>query len=437
MSSASYAAWAAFDVEKELERVDEAAQVEQQQQARQKQVLAKERVEDSASQGAQQSAEILAAQAAVAALKARKGRKKPGNGQPQSVKTLDNADGELDRAKRLQTHAALFSKKHELLQQIMEARRLGEAALHGKEREKEYSGAKKLFQTALEATQALERLSPELLKAEEAQTSLLGLAESSNQHEMGPPAEKREQNSESCKHEHKGGHACGKSCSHGDHPKKEKPIEVLPKANDLMAIITMFYKDVYMGIGTCDLEEGRLAAASEAFKEVLLRDDVHLSAWLQRGQTFERMAAPLLAMLHFNRVVTLIVTSLPAVLYPFPAFQLEISCHLNIASGCLEMQRNYTKALGHCEQVLHLERDHAVCHFRMGQLYHASHSYEKALQHFTTAKTLFSTASQEEHSQTLATIAKETDKCEFDRSQYDLGYLRSLSAQQTSRTTSE
>ncbi|KAG2526393.1 hypothetical protein JM16_003837 [Phytophthora kernoviae] len=160
MSSSSYAAWAKFDVEKELERVDETEHREDQEKQQLKQVHAKENVETSAFQAAQQSADVLAAQAAVAALKAKK-------------------------------------------------------------------------------------------------------------------------------------------------RKKKEPGETLPKANDLLAIVKMFYKDVYLGIGTCDLEEGRLAAASEAFKEVLVRDDVHLAAWIKRGEAFERMDAPLLAMLHFNRVVSL------------------------------------------------------------------------------------------------------------------------------------
>ncbi|KAF4322279.1 hypothetical protein JM18_003468 [Phytophthora kernoviae] len=72
MSSSSYAAWAKFDVEKELERVDETEHREDQEKQQLKQVHAKENVETSAFQAAQQSADVLAAQAAVAALKAKK-----------------------------------------------------------------------------------------------------------------------------------------------------------------------------------------------------------------------------------------------------------------------------------------------------------------------------------------------------------------------------
>ncbi|KAI9895820.1 hypothetical protein PsorP6_019531 [Peronosclerospora sorghi] len=68
----------------------------------------------------------------------------------------------------------------------------------------------------------------------------------------------------------------------------------------------MFYKGIYLGIGTCDLDNGRLEAAAEAFKEVLLRDDEHVVAWLKRGQAFERMVAPLLALLHYNLMTELV-----------------------------------------------------------------------------------------------------------------------------------
>ncbi|RLM96908.1 hypothetical protein BBO99_00004115 [Phytophthora kernoviae] len=300
MSSSSYAAWAKFDVEKELERVDETEHREDQEKQQLKQVHAKENVETSAFQAAQQSADVLAAQAAVAALKAKK-RVRRGKGNVNEGENSDTnfqeGDGEIEKAAKLQTQAMLFSRKQKLLQQIMENRRLGDAIVRGKEEKKDWKQAKKSFEAALIATKKLEELSPELLKAEEEQTQLLGENESTK-------ANQQDKKHGDCKHESEG-HTCGKSCSHGDSKKKKEPGETLPKANDLLAIVKMFYKDVYLGIGTCDLEEGRLAAASEAFKEVLVRDDVHLAAWIKRGEAFERMDAPLLAMLHFNRVVSL------------------------------------------------------------------------------------------------------------------------------------
>uniref|UniRef100_H3GEK9 peptidylprolyl isomerase n=1 Tax=Phytophthora ramorum TaxID=164328 RepID=H3GEK9_PHYRM len=505
MSSASYAAWAKFDVEKELERVDAREQRDAQHKQQQRQVQAKERVESSATQEAQQSADVLAAQAAVAALKAkkRKGRDKKNSGR--------GADESVEKAAKLQTQAALFAHKHELLQQIMENRRLGDRILE----EKGWEQAKKLFEKALSAVKKLEEVAPQLLQAEEEQARLLG-KEPSNQLEK-----KHEKSHDHAKQDAEDGHSCGQSCSHEKKADAvKKAAEPLPKADDLMAIVKMFYKDVYMGIGTCDLAGDRLAAATEAFKEVLLRDDVHLSAWLKRGEAFERMDAPLLAMLHYSRITNLdsdhvdamealervktklltegdassdknaiqsavsrsteghtfrevleriewvfeeanvlvvenfydySTTKYQVVLGCIEALraraeiyaaneetassviaEIEMSCHLNIASGCLEMQRNYTMALSHCEQALRLDSNRAISHFRTGQLYHALHSYEKALECFESAKALVSAVatgqSQEQRKKMLATIVKETDKCEFDRSQYDMGYLRSMAA---------
>ncbi|KAK1941341.1 Receptor expression-enhancing protein 5 [Phytophthora citrophthora] len=499
----SYAAWAKFDVEAELERVDEVERRTDQHKHQIKQVQAKENVESSATQAAQQSADILAAQAAVAALKAkkrvRKGRK------DDSTEVMTEA---AKKVVELQTRAALFAQKHELLQQIMENRRLGDKTLANKKGE-----AKLLFEKALTAIVKLEKLSPELLKAEEEQAKLMKKElEPSYQHEKPHHGE--------CSHGSGHGDSCGKGCNH-EEKKVEVKAEPLPKANDLVAIIKMFYKDVYMGIGICELEENRLAAASEAFKEVLLRDDVNLTAWLKRGESFERMNAPLLALLHYNRITTLdpdnetgkeslervkaklltegdalsdsgtiknavsectegqtfrailerirwtfeeanvlatesffaystmkyqVVLGCLEVLRARPEFsptnddavpvlrEIEISCHVNIASGCLEMQRNYANGLTHCEKALQLDSSRAMPHFRMGQVYHALHKYGKALECFEVAKTLVprtvACQSEDQRKKMLIAIAKEADKCEFDRNQYDTGYLRSLTAKQ-------
>ncbi|KAI9992846.1 hypothetical protein PInf_014759 [Phytophthora infestans] len=280
MSSASYASWAKFDVEKELERVDQLEQREEQLKKQQKQHQAKESVETSATQAAQQSAEILSAQAAVAALKAKKRVRK-------SHKEDHSSNREADKADKLQTQAALFNQKHELLQQILENRRLGERA--------DKKQAKPLFEKALAAIKKLEELVPHLLIVEQEQLKLLG---------KEPLESNQSDKSHDCKHEDKESYSCDTNCSH-EKKKKTRPDESLPKENDLEAIIKMFYKDVYLGIGSCDLEEGRLAAATEALKEVLIRDDIHITAWWKRGEAFERMNAPLLAMLHYNRIATL------------------------------------------------------------------------------------------------------------------------------------
>eukprot|EP00644_Phytophthora_capsici_P003842 jgi/Phyca11/564538/estExt2_Genewise1.C_PHYCAscaffold_150201 len=478
MSSSSYAAWAKFDVEAELERVDEIERRADQHKHQLKQVQAKESVESSATQAAQQSADILAAQAAVAALKAKKRARKD-----RRDDTTDVVTEATEKVAKLQAQAALFAQKHELLQQIMENRRLGDRALVNEKGE-----AKHLFEKALAAVIKLEKLAPELLQAEEEQVK-------ATKKELEPSNQQDKPHDGECSHDD----SCGKSCSHGEKKIKAKTAQALPKANDLVAIIKMFYKDVYMGIGTCELEGNSLAAASDAFKEVLLRDDMNLAAWLKRGKAFERMDAPLLALLHYNRITTLVrreiysstiksvvseltggqtfrtvlerihwtfeeanvlatesffaystakyqvVLGCLEVLRAQPEFrnddtvspvlrEIEISCHVNIASGCLEMQRNYTNGLAHCEQAVHLDSSRVMPQFRMGQLYHALHQYENALRCFETAKSLVrrSLASQSEDQQKkmLIAIAKEVDKCEFDRNQYDTGYLRSLTAKQ-------
>ncbi|CAI5733947.1 unnamed protein product [Peronospora destructor] len=470
MSRNSYATWATFDVEKELERVDETEEREMQQKQQQKQRKCRRRK----------------------VSRAKKKTTRKGRAQKEEV-VAGAAHAEIAK---LQTRAKLYTEKHKLLQQILENRRLGDRI--GLENGHE---AKKLYETALAATKKLDELAPILLKVEEEQVVKLNLLDTS-------PVCERDRD-----------YRQHTSCRHDAKHDSKKPDEGLPKANDLVAIIKMFYKDIYMEIGTCDLEKGRLAAATEVYKEVLLRDEKHLTAWLKRGEAFERMDASLLAMLHYNQITNLdtahemgkealkrvkmkllldegdavndkIKSAISAYTkgrtikevleriqwvfeeanvlaiesffhYSTTQFQvvlgclealrarsevsfatenvvlpvlreLEMSCHLNIASGCLEMQRNYAMGLAHCQQVLQLDSKCVIAYFRTGQLYRALHNYKKALECYESARVIVSAIvsehTKEQHEKMLAVIVKETDKCKFDRNQYDIEYLRSLAA---------
>lgn len=333
----SYEAWAKYDVDAELERVDEQAQREEVRRVTQQHKLAKQSVENAVSTSAEQSSQVLAAHAAVAALKAKARAKKKGQAHGVSASELvaqhepqlagssnQRETGESSVAERLQRQSELFKSKHELIKCIMERRREGEAILQDKKRtdNADIERARKLFNEALTSALELEKIVPELIQAEreqlifnrdiDAQTSEPGTHNNSSGTIL---SEERQQPHHD--HHHHDGQACGgdaSQCSH-DHEhaetkesakKKEKKNEALPKANDLNAILKMFVKDIFMGIGACHLQLNQLAAASDAFKEVLLRDDMHVPAWLERGSAFEQMGANLLAMLHFSRAAALV-----------------------------------------------------------------------------------------------------------------------------------
>ncbi|KAF1336026.1 hypothetical protein FI667_g692, partial [Globisporangium splendens] len=557
----SYAAWAKYDVEEELARVDAQAQDDERRWQQQQQTRAKQRVESDVSASAQQSAEVLAARAAVAALKAKARAKKAGNrvqeasqaanssaGNDVAVRSsalVSDQDGETHQepmatAMRLAEHAALFKKKHTLITQIMENRRLGEAILRDKtgvkdakcseeERGSMKKDALKHFETALKSAMDLEKIVPELLEAEKEQKEQRTTTES----QPIDDAQLNELKGKSsgcgddhCHHDHGHTHE-GHSCGHTS----AKKADVLPKANDVGAIVGMFFKDIYIGIGTCHLNESRLAVASEAFKEVLLRDDRDVHAWVGRGKAFEQMDANLLAMLHFSRAKSLdsqderasealervkdallsgaddvmsgstirqqveertqskplkaVLDSIRLVFreanvlmlegffqYAIPKYQivlgcidfvcqnpvlveadgkayakairaslnqLRTSCHLNIAGGYQEMQKGQTKALEYCQQALgddasdvesSVSITDSAYHFRMGQLYRSVYDYERSVQHLTKSKTLLSSQAQfSSTSPNLPSVIKkidnEIDRCEFDRSQYDVAYIRS------------
>ena len=84
---------------------------------------------------------------------------------------------------------------------------------------------------------------------------------------------------------------------------------------------------------------------------------------------------------------------------------------------------------------MRLNGKRAITHVRKGQLYHALHNYTEALECFRAAKGLVSAAgsehTEEQYELALTTIDKATDKCEFDRCQYDREYLRTLAAKQS------
>lgn len=334
----SYDSWTKYDVEKELERVDAQAQRDEHQLEAQKQRRAKQSVENDISKSAEQSAEVLAAHAAVAALKAKaRARKLDSKTERDATATssgstqsdpVAHAHEEGDKqemvtnAMRLQLQSELFKRKHELIKQIMEHRRLGEAILHGKEKKSKEDCRKQAleaFENALEFANELEKIVPDLLRAETEQEVLKDATHDQHSSSSTPQESVAKECGHDCAgrehhhHDHNGGED-DSSCCHQSlsaesrQPKSSALKKALPKVNDLEAIVKMFFKDIYVGIGTCHVMGNRLAAASEAFKEVLVRDDRDLQAWIERGKAFEQMGANLLAMLHFGRVTSLVFT---------------------------------------------------------------------------------------------------------------------------------
>ena len=274
MSRHSYATWATFDVEKELQRVDDVAERETQQKQQQHQIQAKKNIETVATHAVQQAADVLAAQAAVAALKAKK--KKTTTKKKDEVVEVEVEAADAEKIATLQTRAKFYAEKHELLQLIMAKRRLGDTSVSRQKWQEAYT----LYQAALVATKKLHALAPVLLQLEAEQEKLADKSlQAVGQHS-------------SCRQDVQ--HECTTF------------EEMLPPAHDLVAIIDMLYKDIYMGIGTCEFKAGRVAAATEAFKQVLQRDETHSMAWRKRGEAFEKMDAYLLALLHYNQLTNVV-----------------------------------------------------------------------------------------------------------------------------------
>jgi hypothetical protein len=116
---------------------------------------------------------------------------------------------------------------------------------------------------------------------------------------------------------------------------------------------------------------------------------------------------------------------------------LRIACHVNIASGFIEMKKEYTEAIQHCEAALALleataaipeeetaKQQHSFpgIYFRLGHCYRQIHQ-------FTEARTWLSRANEAlcHHHHLKAwqeQVQLEWERNAFDQSEFDPEYIR-------------
>nr|CCA27353.1 conserved hypothetical protein [Albugo laibachii Nc14] len=84
-----------------------------------------------------------------------------------------------------------------------------------------------------------------------------------------------------------------------------RELEGLEASENDSKLFTSLYIALYLDIGHCELASSHFGRASRSFRNVLLRDDRNVDAWRSRGDTFEQMGVPLLAMMHWKRVLAL------------------------------------------------------------------------------------------------------------------------------------
>ncbi|KAF0718535.1 Aste57867_1637 [Aphanomyces stellatus] len=454
----SYAAWEQYDVEKVMKQLDE----EEAREAKEKEVQQYMRKKDGVVEEAGDSAEVLATKAAVAALKAKRLAQR-------NKATPGNPAAEVTDLERL---ASLLRAKSASIQTAMQARKKG----NGLVAKSQFTDALAAFQEGTQAVQQLDKVIPQL---EDVQSELKA---------KGTPEKKADG---SCEHEHTAG-GCG--CA-APTPQPVRPS--LPQSSDLKGIAKMLHVDCTIGIGKCELERCHYAAASEAFKQAIMRDADNLDAWKLRASAFLRMGAPLIAMLHMNKVVLMegetgdakqelnaieadlvaepvddeetytaamtylarttphemlsrmvllraeadiimvegfyiystnkyraildtleATTILPTGRHP-ALDQLRLACHLNIASGYLEMSKHFQKAADHCVAVLALDPTNGTAHFRLAQAYRNLCKFDLAQTSLAHAAAAFSDAA--------APIDRERERIEFDRGELDLSYIKALS----------
>ncbi len=254
------------------------------------------------------SAEVLATKAAVAALKAKKQAERDQRRQQQeqhienvTISTMNNtATGSHDELSALERRAHLLKVKSSCIQSAMRARSQGDQY----RAKNELKEALSQYQDALKSIQQLDEVIPQL-ESIEMNTSLQGnntTVEAATLH----PVTCQEH-----KHASENSHSC---CDHdnennnnsGPNTTTTKTPLALPRSSDLKGISKMLRVDCLVGIGTCEMERGHYGAASEAFKDAILKDGECVEAWKCRGHAFLAMGATLIAILHLNKVVLLV-----------------------------------------------------------------------------------------------------------------------------------
>lgn len=255
----SYTEWSRYNVDEELTKLEEVDEREERAEGRKKAFKVKSQLEKEVATTTEVSAEILAAQAAVAALKAKKGSKKR---QEQEVSVLQNK-------------ADLLSLKSETIKHVLDARNTCQMHL----KNQQYDTALPLYQDALKQLDKLTNVLPQLEELD-----LVDKTDHEHHHD----------------HHHEES-SCGHS--HEEKAKKMDYVAALPDKEDLKGVLRMFRNDIYNGIGHAEFGRKKYALASEAHKNVLLDDPTNTIAWLGRGRAFARMGVPLLSFLHFNQVI--------------------------------------------------------------------------------------------------------------------------------------
>jgi len=267
----SYAAWEKYNVDKELEALEICEAEEIKHKEEKKYMRERDQTVNNIATDAGDNAQILATKAAIAALKAKK--KKQQDKTEQIEKELNEAP--LDYVELLNKRAQLLQVKSESIQETMQHRQFGDKSMGISA----YDDALKSYQKALESLNRLQSVIPQLGELEREQLDQM--------EKPSPiPVKQSTDATQQC-HNAQGNHE-----HHHEHAREEKPapkLRPIPKSSDLQGIAQMLHIDCSMGIGKCEYELGHYAAASEAFKDVILKDSNHIKAWSSRGDSFKAM----------------------------------------------------------------------------------------------------------------------------------------------------
>lgn len=272
----NYSHWSKFNVDDELQKLSDMEAREDREKARNSVFVEKSKLELELCESSEEAAEMLSAQAAVTALKAR---------QKSNTKTSPNPIS----SDPLQDKAKLSIQKSEIIAKILAQRKSGESFIQ----DKAYTRGIECFENGLRNVDELLKIVPELQQLELASTVNTNAKHCTDDH--GKCKEDDDHHHEHHDHDH--------HCTH-DHDVPPKPKELsLPSKDDFEGVIHMFQRDLFGGLAECHFGLKQYALASEAYKKVLMEDPQSTRAWIGRGDCFDKMNAPLLSYLHYHQVV--------------------------------------------------------------------------------------------------------------------------------------
>ncbi|OQS05511.1 hypothetical protein THRCLA_20595 [Thraustotheca clavata] len=461
----SYTAWEKYDVDEAMKRLEE----EEKKEEKRKEEIKYEKKKDGVVEDACDSAQVLATKAALAALKAKKSLRKKF-----SKSNLHAENEPFDKVNELEKQADLLTRKSALIQVAMTKRAEGNTLLAKNNTTQAIELFKSIVQAMDELDQViilLEKTEVALEKNEAAENAIKPCTEHESHgcgchdKEETPPAPVLKPLPKS--HDVKGvatmlridalmglGKCALERCHYAAASEYFRDVLLLD-GNHLEAwklrgsaflsmgaplIATLHLNKVVILEGTDAGEGSKLLAEVEndIVNDPKPEDEMYNVAlrYLQR-QSYREILERIILLrkeadvimvegfyLYSNIKYQAILSTLNELKWQNPVLnELRVACHSNIASGLVEMKKQYQKAIHHIQTALELDPDNPSLIFRLGQCYRQTHQFDLATKTLHIALEKLNAVSSSTDASRMM-IKEEIERNAFDQSELDPVYIK-------------